>query len=359
MRAHQFIVEDSDRTDYVIYVNDKPATVYPTREAAQRDLDAVKKKHPGDKIEIKRRVRSEKIDEDAGSSPGGVSPNTKMVCEKDEPQPYIKTWTDRNGIKHWEVYDWQDAFQQRFSSKQAAQEWLDAHWNKLSESLSDYYNPGYPKRSARLIAKHYFLGDQALLRKEPQLKKDYNGYYLPQYDTDSNKWLLNFKRLCNNYKHIQTRNIQGAQLNQIKNYGTTTTSESTNDVVKKNSAISDTDRKVDRFFVDSTFPKSNTDGYDLITLRKFQSQLNSSIRRVTSNPEVASVIRQYYYTGDLNYQDIQNPTNKKIYTIQKAYVYKQRGLINSYPRNMAPLLSAVLYLDQNDKTSLINIQDKD
>lgn len=124
-----------DRIDYVIYVNDKPATVYDTREQAQRDLDLVREKYPHKKFEIKRRHRHEEIGEDAGSSPGGVSPNTKMVCEKDDLKPYIKAWRDRNGIKHWEVYDWRNAFQKRFSSKQAAQEWLDAHWDKLSEGV--------------------------------------------------------------------------------------------------------------------------------------------------------------------------------------------------------------------------------
>lgn len=50
-----------EKVDYVIYVNDKPATVYDTKPQARADLDDVKRKHPTAKIVIKRRHRSEYI----------------------------------------------------------------------------------------------------------------------------------------------------------------------------------------------------------------------------------------------------------------------------------------------------------
>lgn len=74
-----------DRVDYVIYVNDKAATVYDTEAEARRDLDAVREKYPEDKIVLKRRritQHHDDIGEDVSSTPGGVSANTKMVCEK-------------------------------------------------------------------------------------------------------------------------------------------------------------------------------------------------------------------------------------------------------------------------------------
>lgn len=138
---------------------------------------------------------------------------------------------------------------------------------------------------------------------------------------------------------------------EIKKLIPTNTNESDILPIKnKNFSFSNTDKKIDRFFIDMTFPKSTEDSYDVKTLRKFNNQLNHMITRITKNQEFASIIRRYYYTGDLNFQDIVNPKNK-INMLQKAYEYKVQGLIANYPRTMSSLFSAVLYLDNGHNIS--------
>jgi hypothetical protein len=61
MKISEFIVEDTT-TEYIIYVDDKPATKYATKSEADRDLEAIKHKYPQKNIVIKRRITKSKED---------------------------------------------------------------------------------------------------------------------------------------------------------------------------------------------------------------------------------------------------------------------------------------------------------
>lgn len=134
MKINEVITEDSSVT-YAVYVNGKLAPFnYDTKEEADHEINAVRKKYPSAKFKIVRREASKpvekEVDEDASVTPGGIGSGTKMFLEgEDEPQ--IREYEDSYGRKRWEVLDWRGHRVIQFDSKGRAHEYLNKNRYKL------------------------------------------------------------------------------------------------------------------------------------------------------------------------------------------------------------------------------------